>query len=98
MTMYYPTRDGYPSMFEDDAGALAAATPPMPENESRNSNSPGPLVSVADFFARSRRIAPAAEAECLLRDGSSQSGCASEHHGDGASGCGGFQFGREQLH
>jgi len=53
MTMHYPTRDGYPSMFEDDAGALAAATPPMPENESPNSNSPGSLRSVAHFFAHS---------------------------------------------
>ena len=53
MTMYYPTRDGYPSMFEDDAGALTAATPPMAENESRNSNSPDSLLSVAHFFAYS---------------------------------------------
>jgi hypothetical protein len=47
MAIHYPSRDGYPSMFEDDAGSeLASATMPISElifaaegRESRNLNS-----------------------------------------------------------
>jgi hypothetical protein len=51
MTMYYPTRDGYPCMFEDDAGALAAATPPMPEKPQFKFTWPPPVRRA--FFAYS---------------------------------------------
>jgi hypothetical protein len=51
MTMYYPARDGYPSMFEDEAGAgLTSAAVPMPELESANSKSPDRLWPLAQVY------------------------------------------------
>ena len=52
MTIFYPARDGYPCMSEDDAGAqLASATLSMPELESCNSGSPDRLLSLTHVFA-----------------------------------------------
>ncbi|HEY7301122.1 MAG TPA: hypothetical protein VH684_24810 [Xanthobacteraceae bacterium] len=55
MTIYYPARDGHPSMFEDDAGFLLKSAP-LPVSQSKSRDADSSDRSTADLLLTSTLI------------------------------------------